>query len=132
LTLERITGGDGREGDIELLLELAEAVTNTALCGLGKTAAGPVISTINRFRSEYEAHIRDKTCPADSCEKLRSLAIDPKICIGCTKCARNCPADAIAGKKKEAHTLDVAKCIKCMACIDACPVGAIFAVKNKR
>jgi NADH-quinone oxidoreductase subunit F len=124
--LERITGGEGREGDVELLLELAEAITNTALCGLGKTAAGPVVSTIRWFRSEYDAHIRNKTCPAGSCQKLRSLAIDPGICIGCTKCARNCPAEAIRGVKKEPHTLDTAKCIKCMACVEACPVGAII------
>jgi NADH-quinone oxidoreductase subunit F len=128
--LERITSGDGGEGDIELLLELAEAITNTALCGLGKTAAGPVVSTIKWFRSEYEAHIRDKNCPAGSCEKLRRLMIDPKLCIGCTRCARNCPADAITGKKKEAHTLDAAKCIKCMACVGVCPVKAIFTVKQ--
>jgi NADH-quinone oxidoreductase subunit F len=130
--LERITGGEGKEGDIELLLELAEAITNTALCGLGKTAAGPVVSTIQWFRSEYEAHIRDKTCPAGSCEKLKTLVIDPKTCIGCTKCARNCPADAITGQKKEPHTIDVSKCIKCMACVEACPVKAISVVKNKR
>jgi NADH-quinone oxidoreductase subunit F len=128
--LERITGGNGREGDIDLLLELAEAVTNTALCGLGKTAAGPVVSTIKWFRSEYDAHIRDKRCPAGSCQKLRTLAIDPEICIGCTKCARNCPSQAISGEKKKPHTLDADKCIKCMACIDACPVGAISAVSK--
>lgn len=123
--LERITGGEGREGDIELLLELAEAVTNTALCGLGKTAAGPVVSTIKWFRSEYEAHIRNKSCPAGSCEKLKTLVIDAKICIGCTKCARNCPADAITGARKEPHTIDGNKCIKCMACVEACPMKAI-------
>ena len=128
--LERITGGEGRESDIELLLELAEVITNTALCGLGKTAAGPVVSTIKWFRAEYEAHIRNKTCPAGSCEKLKTLVIDQKTCIGCTKCARNCPVNAIAGARKEPHTIDAAKCIKCMACVEACPVKAISAAKQ--
>jgi NADH-quinone oxidoreductase subunit F len=123
--LERIVSGDGKEGDIETLLELADTISHTALCGLGKTAAFPVISTIKNFRSEYEAHIREHICPAGSCQKLKKLVIDSEKCIGCTKCVRNCPVGAISGKPKTPHTIDTDKCIKCMSCIDGCPVGAI-------
>jgi NADH-quinone oxidoreductase subunit F len=126
--LERIVCGDGKEGDVELLLDLADAISNTALCGLGKTAAGPVVSTIKYFRNEYDAHIRDKYCEAGTCQKLRNLVISAELCKGCTKCAKNCPVGAISGNKKEAHTIDAQKCIKCMACIDACSFHAIARV----
>lgn len=125
--LERIVAGNGEEGDIDLLLELADTITNTALCGLGKSAASPVVSTIKRFRDEYEAHIHHKRCPAGSCEKLRQITIDPALCKGCSKCARACPVQAISGKVKEPFVIDQSKCIKCGACIDTCPFKAIKA-----
>jgi NADH-quinone oxidoreductase subunit F len=125
--LERIVAGEGVEGDIETLEELADTISHTALCGLGKTAAFPVMSTIKNFRSEYEAHIRDKHCPAGSCQKLKHLVIDPAKCIGCTKCKRACPVEAIVGVPKNPHMIYTVKCIKCMACITNCPVQAISA-----
>jgi NADH-quinone oxidoreductase subunit F len=123
--LERIVEGKGEDGDIELLLELADTISATALCGLGKTAAFPVVSTIKSFREEYEAHIYEKRCPAGSCQKLKKIVIDEKSCKGCTKCTRTCPVGAISGKVKEAHVIDQAKCIKCEACVSACPFQAI-------
>ncbi len=123
--LERIVAGEGREGDIELLLELADMITNTALCGLGKTAALPVVSTIKNFRAEYEAHINKKYCPTGACAKLKSFEIDPALCKGCSKCARGCPVGAISGKIKEPFTIDKDKCIKCGACVTACPFHAV-------
>ena len=123
--LDRIVDGQGRDGDIEMLEELGEAVTAAALCGLGKTAAGPVLSTIKNFRSEYEAHIYDKKCPAGACKKLKSIVIDPELCKGCSKCARNCPVGAISGEIKKPFTIDQSKCIKCGACISNCAFKAI-------
>lgn len=123
--LERIVNGEGVEGDIELLEELADTISATSLCGLGKSAAFPVVSTIKSFRSEYEAHIRDKRCPAGSCQKLKQITIDPALCKGCTKCTRSCPVQAISGKVKEPFVIDGNKCIKCEACISTCPFGAI-------
>ncbi len=123
--LERITAGEGEDGDIELLLDLAETISATSLCGLGKTAPSPVVGTIEHFRGEYEAHIREKRCPAGSCQKLRRFYIEPSLCRGCSKCARNCPAGAIGGKIKDAFTIEPQKCAKCGACVSACPFGAI-------
>ena len=123
--LERIVAGEGRDGDIELLQELGEMISNMALCGLGKTAAGPVLSTIKYFRNEYEAHIYDKKCPAGECQKLKTISIDPDLCKGCSKCARQCPVNAISGKIKEPFTIDLTKCIRCGSCISACAFGAI-------
>ncbi|MBR4579319.1 MAG: NADH-quinone oxidoreductase subunit NuoF [Oscillospiraceae bacterium] len=123
--LERIVAGQGRDGDIELLEELAETISNTALCGLGKTAPSPVISTIQNFRSEYEAHIYEKRCPAGACSKLRRFVIDPDKCRGCSKCARNCPVNAISGKVKSPYVIDQDKCIKCGACKTNCAFQAI-------
>ncbi len=123
--LERIVAGEGQDGDIELLLELSETISATALCGLGKSASFPVVSTIKNFREEYEAHIYDKKCPAGACQKLKQIYIDPELCKGCTKCARQCPVNAISGKVKEAHTIDLGACIRCGSCIGACPFKAI-------
>ena len=125
--LERIVAGEGKEGDIELLEELADTISATALCGLGKSAAYPVVSTIKTFRAEYEAHIRERRCPAGSCQKLKQITIDSVLCKGCSKCARACPVTAITGKIKEPFVIDSSKCIKCEACLPACPFGAIKA-----
>lgn len=123
--LERIVAGNGREGDVELLLDLADTISSTALCGLGKTAAMPVVSTIKSFREEYDAHIIDKKCPAGQCKKLITYYIDPELCRGCSKCARNCPVEAISGEIKSPFTIDTSKCIKCGACVENCSFGAV-------
>lgn len=123
--LERIVAGNGREGDIELLLELADTISSTALCGLGKTAALPVVSTIKSFREEYEAHITEKRCPAGGCKKLVTYEIDPALCRGCSKCARGCPVNAISGEIKKPFVIDAAQCIKCGACVSACSFHAV-------
>jgi len=123
--LNRIVDGKGEDGDIELLKELGETISKTALCGLGKTAAGPVLSTIKYFEDEYRAHIYDKKCPAGACQKLKTIVIDPELCKGCSKCARNCPVNAISGEIKKPFVIDQAKCIKCGACISNCAFKAI-------
>ena len=123
--LERIVEGKGQDGDIELLEELGEMISAMALCGLGKTAAGPVLSTIKYFRNEYEAHIYEKRCPAGECQKLKTITIDKDLCKGCSKCARLCPVGAINGKIKEPFEIDQSKCIKCGSCLSACPFKAI-------
>ena len=123
--LNRIVDGKGEDGDIELLKELGEAISKTALCGLGKTAAGPVLSTIKYFEDEYRAHIYDKKCPAGACQKLKTISIDKDLCKGCSKCARNCPVGAIKGEIKKPFEIDQKLCIKCGACLSNCPFGAI-------
>lgn len=123
--LNRIVDGNGEDGDIELLKELGEAISKTALCGLGKTAAGPVLSTLKYFEDEYKAHIYEKRCPAGACRKLKTITIDPELCKGCSKCARNCPVNAISGELKKPFVIDTKKCIKCGACLSNCPFKAI-------
>jgi NADH-quinone oxidoreductase subunit F len=123
--LERITKGRGQEGDIELLLELAEKIKISSLCGLGQTAPNPVLTTVKYFRQEYEAHIKDKTCPAHSCKELLKYEIVPEKCIGCTACARVCPVTAISGQVKKPHVIDQEACIKCGNCVTKCKFDAI-------
>jgi NADH-quinone oxidoreductase subunit F len=123
--LEKITEGKGEMEDLNLLYEVADTVKNTALCGLGKTAPNPVLSTLEYFYDEYLAHVVDKVCPAKVCKGLASIVIDPDICRGCSKCARICPVEAISGRIKEPYIIDQNKCIKCGACIEACPFKAI-------
>ncbi|MFA6075097.1 MAG: NADH-quinone oxidoreductase subunit NuoF [Negativicutes bacterium] len=123
--LIRITEGEGKEGDIELLEKLAKGIKATALCGLGQTAPNPVLSTLRYFRSEYEAHIRDKKCPAGACTKLSGFFITDG-CKGCGLCKKACPADAITGEIKCKHVINHDKCIKCGACVAKCPFKAII------
>ena len=120
-TLERIIRGGGREGDIELLSELAETIRDASLCGLGQTSANPVLSTLRYFRDEYDAHVRDKRCPALSCEALISFYILPNKCQGCGICIKACPTQAIAGGRRMIHVIDQDKCIKCGTCLEICP-----------
>ena len=123
--LEDITEGKGEEGDIELLEELGTVMKDASLCGLGQTAPNPVLSTIKYFRDEYEAHIKEKRCPAGVCKSLITFEIDPDKCTGCGACKRNCPVECISGEKKEPHTIDQSKCIKCGTCKDVCKFDAI-------
>jgi NADH:ubiquinone oxidoreductase subunit F (NADH-binding)/(2Fe-2S) ferredoxin len=123
--LERITGGEGEDGDIERLETLARTIKRTSLCGLGQTAPNPVLTTIKYFRDEYEAHIGEKRCPALSCTALIAYHIDVAACTGCTLCAKKCPMDCITGEKKQLHTIDQEICIKCDACRAACRFAAV-------
>lgn len=123
--MEKIVAGKATMEDLEVLEELAYTVTETSLCGLGKTAANPVLSTLKYFRDEYIQHIVDKKCHAKICEALKTIRIIPDLCKGCSKCARICPADAIIGKVREVYRIDEEKCIKCGACIESCAFAAI-------
>jgi NADH:ubiquinone oxidoreductase subunit F (NADH-binding)/(2Fe-2S) ferredoxin len=123
--LNNICEGHGKPGDIEMLETLAKSMSSGALCGLGKGAPNPVLSTIEHFRAEYEAHIYEKKCPAKVCRALIEYKVDPDLCIGCTRCARNCPVNAISGKPKEKHVIDPNICIRCGICKQVCPVSAI-------
>jgi NADH-quinone oxidoreductase subunit F len=123
--LERITKGQGKMEDLDMMQELADTIKTCSLCGLGKTAPNPVLSTMRYFKDEYVAHVQEKRCPAGVCKDLCIFRIDQSKCIGCTKCARNCPVDAITGTLKQPHHIDVDKCIKCGTCKAGCPVHAI-------
>ena len=124
--LERIVAGNGRDGDLELLEELGQMISQTALCGLGKSAALPVLSTMKNFREEFEEHVYEKKCRSHNCSALAVYAIDPEKCRGCSKCARNCPVNAITGKIKTPYTINPAVCIKCGACMSNCNFGAVY------
>jgi len=119
--LTRISKGKGKEGDIELLEELSEATRDASLCALGGSAPNPVLSTIRYFRDEYEAHIKEKRCPAYVCKELISYHIDPDKCQACMICLRKCPASAIGGDKNQIHVIDQDKCTKCGTCFEVCP-----------
>lgn len=124
--LEKITSGRGEMEDLEKIEELALHMKSSSLCALGQSAPNPVLSTMKYFRDEYIAHIKDKTCPSGVCKSLLSYEINPKLCKGCTKCARNCPVGAITGTVKQAHVIDREKCIKCGLCVKNCKFEAIF------
>jgi NADH:ubiquinone oxidoreductase subunit F (NADH-binding) len=128
--LERITAGEGQEGDIERLESMALNIKKTSLCGLGQTAPNPVLTTIRYFRDEYQAHIDDRRCPALSCEALIAYVVDPDACTGCTLCAKKCPVDAATGEKKQPHVIDQALCIRCDACRAACKFDAVKVVSG--
>lgn len=123
--LEKIVDGKGEPEDLDKLEETAKLVRSRSLCGLGKSAPLPVISTLKTFREEYMEHIVEKKCRAHVCKAMQAYVIDPEKCKGCTKCARNCPVGAITGNKKEVHSIDTAKCIKCGTCMENCSFGAI-------
>lgn len=122
--LERITEGKGKDGDIELLEELAMKIKDGSMCGLGQTAPNPVLTTLRYFRNEYEDHIYNKKCTAGSCKALVTYSIND-ACKGCTLCSKNCPVEAISGSVKEKHVIDTEKCIKCGKCLETCKFGAI-------
>jgi len=119
--LTNITKGKGKEGDIELLEQLSETAIEAALCALGKSSPNPFLSTLQHFREEYEAHIKEKRCPALSCKELISYYIDPDKCQACMNCLRKCPSEAITGGKRQIHVIDQEKCTKCGTCFEVCP-----------
>jgi NADP-reducing hydrogenase subunit HndC len=123
--LDDITAGKGTEEHIDRLQELCLVVKDASLCGLGKTVPNPVLSTLKYFRNEYDAHIRDKKCPAGVCKALITFSIDQTTCTGCTACALNCPQKTIQGEKKKPHSIEQSNCIKCGICFDTCKFGAI-------
>ena len=123
--LQRITEGNGKEGDIELLEELAQNIKRASLCGLGQTAPNPVLTTIKYFRDEYEAHIYEKKCPAKKCQALITYEIIPEKCPGCGLCAKYCPTEAISGEKKKPYVIDNEKCIRCGLCMNVCRLDAV-------
>ena len=123
--LTKITEGKATMQDLEDMEQLCYYIKENSLCGLGQTAPNPVLSTLRYFRDEYIAHVQDKTCPAGVCKKLMKYYIDPEKCIGCSKCARNCPVEAISGTIKKPFVIDNQKCIKCGACLANCNFGAI-------
>jgi ferredoxin len=123
--LTKISKGNGTMEDLDKMTEIGMAMKKAALCGLGQTAANPVLSTMRYFKDEYIQHVQDKKCIAGKCVDLIRYEIDPNKCIGCTLCSKRCPAGAITGEKKMAHKIDQSKCVKCGECYKGCKFGAI-------
>ena len=123
--LDKITQGKAVMEDLNLLEYLAKSIAKTALCGLGQTAPNPVLSTLRYFRDEYEAHIKDKKCPAKVCKDLITYSIDEEACRGCLVCKKLCPQEAITGERKQPHHINQDKCIKCGICLENCKFDAI-------
>ncbi len=123
--VDRICRGEGKMKDITHLEELGRAVQLGSLCGLGQSAPNPVLSTIRYFLDEYKAHILEGRCPAGVCKELTSFYIDQATCTGCTRCAHECPMNAIEGEAKAPHTIDELRCVTCGICYDVCPAGAV-------
>jgi NADH-quinone oxidoreductase subunit F len=132
--LTRITKGKGQEEDLKTLEDLSKTIKSTSLCGLGQTAPNPVLTTLRYFRDEYEAHIKEKACPALVCKDLIIYHIEPEKCVGCLLCLKNCPVEAISGERKKVHVIDQELCIKCGACFDVCPpkVSAVSKYTGKK
>ncbi len=126
--LDDIMEGNGTEQTLEILDRTARAVQKASLCGLGKTAPNPILSTMRQFRAEYEAHVFQKRCPAGECKALLVPEIDPSKCRGCTLCAKKCPVGAIKGEVKQPHVIDPEVCIKCGVCSQVCKFGAVVGV----
>ena len=124
-TLEKICEGNGTEEDIEKLEILSETITKASVCGLGQTAANPVISTMRYFRDEYLEHVNDKKCRANECKNLAKIMIDKEKCKCCDMCKKACPVGAIIGEPGKVHEIDQTKCIKCKSCVNVCPFKAI-------
>jgi ferredoxin len=120
-TLKRIVVGQGREGDIDYLKKMGEHIKLASFCGLGQSAPNPVLSTIEFFKDEYLAHIKEKKCPALACKALISYVIDSDLCTGCVICAERCPTMAIIGEPGKIYRIDPTKCIKCGICLSVCP-----------
>lgn len=131
--LSRIADGKGEVGDIDFMEDLSNAIIDFSMCALGGTAPNPVLTTIRYFRDEYEAHIKDRRCPALVCKELISYYIDPEKCTACMLCLKNCPVDAIDGEKRKIHVIDQSKCTKCGTCYDVCPpkIGAVRKISGK-
>jgi ferredoxin len=123
--LTKIARGQGNDEDVEQLRAIGRAMQKASLCGLGQTAPNPVLSALRHFPEEYEAHVRDRRCPAGRCREMVTYVILPERCIGCTLCARHCPAHCISGERRTPHVIDAARCIKCGECYRVCKFEAV-------